>query len=47
MAGRAGWQERAGWLVGKFDFNENPVISLDVDLDFGLRLIDCQNVVLV
>ena len=27
-----------GWVVGKFDFNENPVVSLDLDLDFGLRL---------
>ena len=24
----------AGWVVGKTDFNENPVVSLD--LDFGL-----------
>ena len=29
-----GWV--AGWLVGKSDFNENPVVSLDLDLDFGL-----------
>ena len=29
-----------GWLVGKSDFNENPVVSLD--LDFGLRLRVCQ-----
>ena len=28
------------WLVGKSDFNENPVISLD--LYFGLRLRVCQ-----
>ena len=27
---------RGGWVVGKSDFNENPVVSLD--LDFGLRL---------
>ena len=33
----AGW----GWVVGKSDFNENPVVSLD--LDFGLRLRVCQN----
>ena len=32
----AGW----GWVVGKSDFNENPVVSLD--LDFGLRLRVCQ-----
>ena len=32
----------AGWLVGKSDFNENPVVSLDLDLDFGLRLRVCQ-----
>ena len=28
----------AGWVVGKSDFDENPVVSLDLDLDFGLRL---------
>ena len=33
----------AGWVVGKSDFNENPVVSLDLDLDFGLRLRVCQN----
>ena len=33
-----GWL--AGWVVGKSDFNENPVVSLD--LDFGLRLRVCQ-----
>ena len=33
----AGWV--GGWLVGKSDFNENPVVSPDLDLDFGLRLI--------
>ena len=27
-------------MVGKSDFNENPVVSLD--LDFGLRLRVCQ-----
>ena len=33
-----------GWVVGKSDFNENPVVSLDLelDLDFGLRLKVCQ-----
>ena len=31
-----------GWLVGKSDFNENPVVSPDLDLDFGLRLRVCQ-----
>ena len=31
-----------GWVVGKSDFNENPVVSLDLDLDFGLRLRVCQ-----
>ena len=36
------------WLAGKSDFNENPVVSLDLeldldlDLDFGLRLRVCQ-----
>ena len=30
-----------GW-VGKSDFNENPVVGLDLDLDFGLRLRVCQ-----
>ena len=37
----AGWV--AGWVVGKSDFNENPVVSLDLDLDFGLRLRVCQH----
>ena len=23
----------AGWVVGKSDFNENPVVSLDLELD--------------
>ena len=23
------------WVVGKSDFNENPVVSLDLDLDLG------------
>ena len=32
----AGWV--GGWLVGESDFNENPVVSLDLDLDFGRRL---------
>ena len=32
-----------GWVVGKFDFNENSVVSLDLDLDCGLRLRVCQN----
>ena len=29
-------------MVGKTDFNENPVVSLDLDLDFGLRIRVCQ-----
>ena len=29
-------------MVGKSDFNENPVVSLGLDLDFGLRLRVCQ-----
>ena len=37
-----GWLGVAGWVVGKSDFNENPVVSLDLDLDFGLRLRVCQ-----
>ena len=37
-----GWGWPAGWVVGKSDFNENPVVSLDLDLDFGLRLRVCQ-----
>ena len=36
----AGWV--AGWQVGKSDFNESPVVSPDLDLDFGLRLRVCQ-----
>ena len=39
--GVAGWRWLSGWVVGKTDFNENPVVSLD--LDFGLRLRVCQN----
>ena len=35
-----GWLGVAGWVVGKSDFDENPVVSLD--LDFGLRLRVCQ-----
>ena len=35
-----GWL--SGWVVGKSDFNENPVVSLDLDFDFGLRLRVCQ-----
>ena len=31
-------------MVGKSDFNENPVVSLDLDLDSGLRLRVCQYV---
>ena len=43
MAGWLGVAGRtAGWVVGKSDFNENPVVSLDLDLDFGLRLRVCQ-----
>ena len=29
-------------MVGKSDFNENPVVNPDLDLDFGLRLRVCQ-----
>ena len=31
----------AGWVVGKSDFNENPVVSLDLDwdLDFDLGFV--------
>ena len=31
-----------GWLAGKSDVSENPVVSLDLDSDFGLRLRVCQ-----
>ena len=31
-----------GQVVGESDFNENPVVSLHLDLDFGLRLRVCQ-----
>ena len=34
----AGWP--AGWLVGKSDFNENPVVSPYLDLDLGFVNID-------
>ena len=36
-----GWL--AGWVVGKSDFNENPVVSLDLDLDFDLGFVNCQS----
>ena len=29
----AGWV--AGWVVGNCDFNENPVVHLDLDFDLG------------
>ena len=29
-----------GWVVGISDFNENPVISLDLDFDLGFVKID-------
>ena len=32
----------AGWTVGTSNFNEKPVVSLDLDLDFGLWLRVCQ-----
>ena len=28
-----------GWVGGKSDFNENPVVSLDLDLDFDLGFV--------
>ena len=31
MAGAVGW----GSMVVKSNFNENPVVSLDSDMDFG------------
>ena len=31
----AGWLGVAGWVVGKSDFNENPVVSADLDFDLG------------
>ena len=34
----AGWL--AGWVVGKSDFNENPVVSPDLDLDFDLGFVN-------
>ena len=27
-------------MVGKSDFNENPVVSLDLDLDFDLGFVN-------
>ena len=32
-----------GWVSWKSDNNENPVVSLDLDLDIGLPLRVCQN----
>ena len=37
------WLAGGGWLVGNSDFNENPVVSLDLEMDLGLRLRVCQN----
>ena len=30
-----------GRVVGKFDFNENPVVSLDLDFDLGFVNTTC------
>ena len=30
----------AGWVVRKSDFNENPVVSLDFNLDFDLGFVN-------
>ena len=31
-------------MVGKSDFNENPVVSLDLDLDFDLGFVKIRNI---
>ena len=31
-------------MVGNFDFNENPVVSLDLDLDFDLGFVNIYHV---
>ena len=33
---------RGGWVVGKSNFNENLVVILVLDLDFGVPLRVCQ-----
>ena len=38
----AGWLAGWGWVVGETDLNENPVVSLDFDLDFGPQFRVCQ-----
>ena len=30
----------AGWVVGKSAFDENPVVSLDLDLDFNTGFVN-------
>ena len=30
-------------MVGKSDFNENPVVSLDLDLDFDLGFVNFEH----
>ena len=40
LAGLLGWLD--GWVAGKSYFKENQVISLNMDLDFGLQLKVCQ-----
>ena len=34
--------QMGGRVVGKSNFNENPAVSLDLDLDFGVQLRVCQ-----
>ena len=35
-----GWLAGGGWVVRKTDFNEHPVVSLDLDLDFDLGFVN-------
>ena len=35
-----GWS--GGWVVGKSNLNENPVVSPDLDLDFDLGFVNVK-----
>ena len=30
------------WVVGNYDFNENPVVNFDLKLDYDLRFVKKQ-----
>ena len=35
MAG-GGWEAEGGWMVGKYDFNENPFVKFDLNFAIGV-----------